>query len=81
MENFLRYILEQIVTQPEKIEINQTDNQGQLNINLQVADEDMGLVIGKHGQVISAIRSLAKLYNQQTQEYQSIYLQLEDQTK
>jgi hypothetical protein len=60
MKEFIHYIVEQIVSQPEEIKITQTDEDGFEKYLIEVADDDMGLIIGKHGRTIKSIRSLVK---------------------
>jgi predicted RNA-binding protein YlqC (UPF0109 family) len=60
MKEFIIYILEQIVTQPDKISITEDTQNGGTTYEIEVADTDMGLVIGKNGRTIRSIRSLVK---------------------
>lgn len=60
MKEFLTYILNQIATKPEEVKITETDESGMVTFLIEVADEDMGLVIGKEGRTIRSIRSLAR---------------------
>ncbi len=60
MKEFLVYILNQIVSQPENIKIEELNDNGYVTFNIEVADEDMGLVIGKQGKTIRSIRSLIR---------------------
>lgn len=92
MKDFLNYLITNIVQQPDQINIEeqledhpvpiQDENsdapQQHLILKLIVAPEDMGLVIGKDGQTISALRTLLKLRNQVNHQYLSVALQLPD---
>jgi predicted RNA-binding protein YlqC (UPF0109 family) len=46
------------VTKPEAVEVEESADNGMVNLQLTVDPEDMGLVIGKAGQTIKAIRRL-----------------------
>ena len=47
-----------MVTKPEAVLIEEQEENGNLNLNLTVDPSDMGLIIGKGGQTIRAIRKL-----------------------
>ena len=61
MKDTLRYIITAIVDNPEKVEIEERDEEGVLNLIISVAKEDMGKVIGKEGKVIRSIRNIMKI--------------------
>ena len=57
MKKTLQYIISSIVSDPKKVKIEEKEENGIINFKVEVADEDMGRVIGKQGKVIRAIRS------------------------
>ena len=61
MKKALEYIVTQIVDEPEKVEISQTEDNGMINFSIKVAASDMGKIIGKNGKVIRAIRNVIKI--------------------
>lgn len=62
MRDLLKFLLSQIVDQPEQVKIDQTsDETGTIILTAAVAPEDMGKVIGRGGKIISAIRELLKV--------------------
>lgn len=61
MKKALKYIIAQIVDDPEKVEINEQEDQGMINFTITVAPSDMGKVIGKNGKVIRAVRNVVKI--------------------
>lgn len=61
MKKALSYIISSIVSTPEKVEINEEEENDIINLTLRVANEDMGRVIGKNGKVIRAIRNVMKI--------------------
>lgn len=61
MKKALEYIISQIVDNPEKIEINEQEDQGIINFTITVDPSDMGKIIGKNGKVIRAIRNVVKI--------------------
>lgn len=60
MKDFIEYILRQIVSKPEQIEILETDEEGLKIFKIHVATEDMGTVIGKEGHTVKSIRDLIR---------------------
>ena len=58
MKELLSFIVASIVTKPEAVLIDEQKEEGNVNLNLTVDPTDMGLVIGKNGQTIRAIRKL-----------------------
>ena len=58
MKDLLSYIVTNLVTKPETVQIDEQSEDGNVNLNLMVDPTDMGLIIGKNGQTIRAIRKL-----------------------
>lgn len=58
MKDLLSFIVTSLVTKPEAVLIDEQKEEGNLNLNLTVDLSDMGLIIGKNGQTIRAIRKL-----------------------
>ena len=61
----LRLILEdmarRIVESPESVEVTEeVKEDGSVVLTLKVADEDMGMIIGKHGKIARALRTVTK---------------------
>lgn len=58
MNELLEYIVKSLVSKPEAVKIEEESGDNALTFNLTVDPEDMGIVIGKSGQTIKAIRRL-----------------------
>jgi len=58
MKDLLNFIVTNLVTKPESVSIDEKIEEGNVNLNLTVDPSDMGLIIGKSGQTIRAIRKL-----------------------
>lgn len=58
MKNILETISKNIVDNPEEVVVKEKETGRSLILKLQVADEDMGKVIGKGGKVAKAIRTV-----------------------
>lgn len=57
---FIEYLVKQIVTKPDEVLADEEKINDFTNIKLKVSTEDMGLVIGKEGKTIRAVRSLVR---------------------
>ncbi len=55
---FIKYVVENLVEEPEKVSLEQKIDDLGLLILLKVAKNDMGKIIGKNGQTIKALRIL-----------------------
>ena len=60
MVKLLETIVSNIVDQPEEVSINKVEGAKSIILELDVADEDMGKVIGKQGRIAKAIRTVLK---------------------
>lgn len=61
MKTLLEYIVKSIVEKPEAVKVAEVvENSGLTVLNLEVAPQDIGLVIGKEGKIIKAIRNLVR---------------------
>lgn len=58
MKDLLDYIVKSLVTKPESVLIDEQSEGGNVTLTLTVDPADMGLIIGKGGQTIRAIRKL-----------------------
>ena len=59
--DFLRYLVENIVTQTEDIKIEKKDDELWTLLTLEVNKEDMGIIIGKKWSTVNALRSILRL--------------------
>ena len=49
-----------IVDNPDDVKVSQEINGDNVTLTLKVAESDMGMVIGKHGNIARAIRTVTK---------------------
>lgn len=63
MKEVLRYILENILdlAENESIEVSEDDQNGVLILKAKVPKDKMGIVIGKNGKTINAIKNILKI--------------------
>jgi len=61
IHEIIEYVVKQLVDQPDQVVISLLNEEGKRVVNIRVAEKDIGKVIGKEGQTIKALRSLAYL--------------------
>jgi predicted RNA-binding protein YlqC (UPF0109 family) len=61
MEELIDYIARSLVDDPTQVEIHHRRRGSSMTIELTVAKEDMGRVIGKGGRVATAMRTLLRV--------------------
>lgn len=61
MRELVEYIAKSLVDHPDQVRVNQIPGDQTVVIELEVAPDDMGKVIGKEGRIANAIRSLLKI--------------------
>ena len=60
MTELLEFLVKALVEDPEAVEVEELEEDGDLVYEITVADDDLGRVIGKGGRVANAIRTIAK---------------------
>lgn len=62
MKELVEVIVSNLVSSPEEIRVDETRNGNKIRLSLHVAPSDMGKVIGRHGRIAKAIRTVLKAY-------------------
>ena len=60
MKELVEVIASALVASPEDVVVTETEDEKQIVLNLTVAPEDMGKVIGKQGRIAKAIRTVVR---------------------
>ena len=61
LKDILTDLAKAIVDNPDQVAVSEdVDSEGNVLLILTVAPEDMGMVIGKHGKIAKAIRTIMK---------------------
>lgn len=60
MVELVETIAKALVDKPEEVSVKQTEGRQEIVIELKVAPEDMGKVIGKQGRIAKALRTVVK---------------------
>lgn len=60
MNELVEYIVKSLVDEPSSVRVNRVDGQGVTVYEVSVATSDLGRVIGRHGRIANALRSVVK---------------------
>ena len=60
MTELLEFLVRALVEDPEAVEVEELEEDGDLVYEISVAEGDLGRVIGKGGRIANAIRTIAK---------------------
>ncbi len=61
MKELAEYIARSLVDNPEEVEVREYTSGRRIDLELSVAKDDMGRVIGKRGRVANAMRALLQV--------------------
>ena len=61
MKELVEYIARSLVDHPEEVDVREFGSGSRIDIELSVAKDDMGRVIGKRGRVANAMRALLRV--------------------
>ena len=60
MKELVEYIVKALVDKPDEVNISETQGESLTILEIKVAQEDIGKVIGREGRIANAIRTVAK---------------------
>ena len=60
MKDLLIYIAQNLVDHPDQVRVTEKEENGEITLELRVAEGDMGKVIGRGGRIAKEIRSLMR---------------------
>ena len=60
MKELLTYVAQNLVENPDQVVVTETEGEGETVLELRVAPEDMGKVIGRQGRIAKEIRILIR---------------------
>jgi predicted RNA-binding protein YlqC (UPF0109 family) len=61
MREAIEMVVKSLVDEGENVDVREIDRNGTTLIEVRVAPEDVGKIIGKQGRTIKALRSLARI--------------------
>lgn len=62
MKDFVTFVLTSIIGHEDKLKISESEGNDEVTIDISVHPEDSGIVIGKGGKNIQALRTLLSVY-------------------
>ena len=60
MRDLVEFVVRALVSDPDAVRVEEIEEDDGIVLEVQVADDDLGRVIGREGRVANAIRTLAK---------------------
>ena len=60
MKELLTYVAQNLVEHPDQVSVREVEGDGETVLELRVAPEDMGKVIGRQGRIAKEIRTIIK---------------------
>jgi uncharacterized protein len=60
VRDLVEFLVRALVDDPEAVRVEELDENGDIVLEVHVAGDDLGRVIGREGRVANAIRTLAK---------------------
>ena len=60
VKELVEFLVVNLVDNPDEVKVRQMDTDGSMVVEVSVAKEDMGKVIGKQGRIAQAIRCVVK---------------------
>lgn len=60
MKDLILFLAKSLVENPDAVQVTETEGPDSIILELNVAPEDMGKVIGKQGRIAKAIRAVVK---------------------
>lgn len=61
LRGLIEYLAQTLVDEPSQVQVNESANGNQVRLELRVARNDMGRIIGKRGRVANSIRMLLRV--------------------
>jgi predicted RNA-binding protein YlqC (UPF0109 family) len=60
MRDLVEFVVRALVEEPDAVRVEAIEDGGETVLEVHVADDDLGRVIGREGRVANAIRTIAK---------------------
>ncbi|CAN5579596.1 KH domain-containing protein [soil metagenome] len=60
LQDLVRFLTKSLVDDPDSVEVSGTEEDTRVDLEIRVAQDDIGKVIGRQGRTIKAIRTVAK---------------------
>lgn len=63
MKHFIEFVAKSLLENPQDLSITETQENGENKIELFVSQTEIGKVIGKHGQMADALRTIVNFHS------------------
>jgi uncharacterized protein len=60
MEELVEYLARGLVDKPDEVKVERVERDGAIVLELRVASDDVGKVIGRQGRIVRALRTLVR---------------------
>jgi predicted RNA-binding protein YlqC (UPF0109 family) len=60
VRELVEFLVRALVEKPDEVEVEEFEEEGDLVLEVTVADDDLGRVIGRGGRIANAIRTVAR---------------------
>jgi predicted RNA-binding protein YlqC (UPF0109 family) len=60
MRDLVEFLVKALVSEPDSVRVEEIDDNGDILLEVHVAKDDLGRVIGREGRVANALRTVAK---------------------
>lgn len=60
MREFVEFLVRALVDDPDAVEVEEFEEEGDLVLEITVAEEDLGRVIGRGGRIANSIRTVTR---------------------
>jgi len=68
VEDLLEYVARNLVDSPDEVRVTRSERDGAVVLELHVAQDDLGKVIGRHGRMARALRTVIRASGAKTGE-------------
>jgi len=60
MRELLEFLARSLVEDPDAVKVTEVDEEGDVVLELEVAEDDLGRIIGRGGRIANALRTVVK---------------------
>jgi len=74
IKDMVEYVVKSLADHPEAVQVTESEGETVVMVELTVAPDDIGRIIGREGRTINAIRSLARILGAKQEKKVSVEL-------
>ena len=76
MKDLMEFVVKNMVDDPDKVSVEESEEDGIITETVTVNETEIGKIIGKGGKVVKSLRTLAKIYS--LKQGQKFYLVIDE---